>query len=172
MTRSLLAVTLAISTSGCSYGFMSRAPRPVLAPDYPVDCSSTRAAPVLDSICAGYFAASAVLFAAATSCSAASGEFCFDSGVRTGGILAYAGVAGLCALSARTGFREASHCREVKSLNALCITGHESACTALTPGWTPRGSDRWGSSPRGPARRPAAASDGDDSGWSTAPATP
>lgn len=175
MRKSLVALVVAsVCTNGCSFAFMSRAPQPVLAPDYPVDCSSSRAAPVLDTICAGYFVANAIVLAGATTCDNASfGEACYESGVKTGGMLLSAGLAGLCALSASSGFRGASHCSQVKQLNAACITGNESACVTLTPGWTPRAADRFGAPTpaRAPFRGPAAAP-ADAATWTTAPASP
>jgi hypothetical protein len=156
-------------TTGCSFMFMARAPQPVLAPDYPVECSSSRGAPVLDTICAGYFVVNAAVLASATSCDDASfGETCYESSTKTGGMILSAGLAGLCALSATSGFRNANQCSQVKSLNALCITGNEAACVTLTPGWTPR-ADRFGSpSPTRPSPVPASSG----SSWNAAPATP
>jgi len=148
---------LAFTSGGCSWIFMSKAPEPVAAPNYPVECTSSRAAPVLDAICAGYFVANGIFLAAAESCDSASfGETCYDSSAKTAGIALSAGLAAVCAFSSASGFKTATSCGKVKSLNALCITGDLAACQALRPGWVPPGA--------APAQRPDA--------WSVPPAPP
>lgn len=137
-SRSLLIVVLAWSLSGCSWAFMNRAPEPVAAPNYPVDCTDSRAAPVLDTICSGYFVVNGLYFAAAQSCDSASfGETCVESGTKTAGILLSLGLAALCGFSAGSGYGYASKCTSVKATNSLCITGNEEACKKLNPAWTP-----------------------------------
>jgi hypothetical protein len=149
----LLATSL--GTSGCSWVFMQKAPEAVLVPDYPVECSSSRAAPVLDSICVGYFVVNTIALAAVASCdSAAYGEACYEAAPKAAAMVVSAGLAGLCALSAGSGYRAAGRCRAVKQLNAACITGHEGACHALSPRWTPargRGAPAWAEPPPGGA---------------------
>jgi hypothetical protein len=159
MTRSRLAAAstlVAFLNGGCSWIFMSKAPDPVVAPNYPVECTSSRAAPVLDTICAGYFVANGIFWAAADTCDGGSGD-CFESSEKTTGIALSAGLAALCAVSAASGYRSATACGKVKSLNALCITGDMAACQALRPGWAPSGwtpsqqpSDPWGAPPAPP----------------------
>lgn len=118
---------------------MSKAPQTISTPSYPVDCTTSVAAPVLDTVCASYFAVNAVALAAG------AGNYASDA--RGGGIALSAGLALLCAVSAGGGYSSAKRCEQVKDLNALCITGDESACTRLTPGWRPSG-NRGTSSPR------------------------
>lgn len=151
---------LSTATSGCSWMFMQRAPQPVLAPNYPVECSSSRAAPVLDSICAGYFVANTIALASVDDDCDPSSFGCDDfRSAKTSAMLVGAGVAGLCALSAASGFKNANRCGSVKQLNAACITGNEQACFALSPRWTPRvrGAPAWGEPPSGAVPSPAAA---------------
>jgi hypothetical protein len=126
------------ATSGCSLAFMSKAQDPVATPAYPVDCTSSRAAPVLDTICAGYFVANGIYWAAQTSCDQASfGESCVSSSNKTTGVLLSAGLAVLCGVSAGIGYGTATRCQDVKTLNAMCITGNEESCKKLNPAWVP-----------------------------------
>lgn len=114
---------------GCSLAFMSRPPSVVAAPNYPVECTTSYAAPVLDTVCASYF----VLNAAAL----AGGAGNYDSNARGGGILLSGGLAVLCAVSAGIGYSSASRCSEVKDENNLCMSGNIAACTRLRPDWRP-----------------------------------
>ena len=137
---SLLLALCCCSPLGCSWIFMTPAPEVVAAPNYPLDCTNGRAAPVLDVICGGYFVANGAYLLAQKSCDDASlhvGDSCLASGTRTGGALLSAGLAVLCVASAVSGFGYANRCQEKKDLNALCITGDVNACAALRPGWTP-----------------------------------
>jgi len=122
-----LVAVFAVSGSGCSLAFVQKAPEPVMAPNYPVACTDSRAAPVLDSICAGYFVANGLVWANSD-----------DTENRGNGIAISAAFLALCGLSAINGYRAVDRCEQVKSLNAQCITGDENACRTLRPGWTPR----------------------------------
>jgi hypothetical protein len=134
-TLALLAVLLQ-STTGCSFAFMSKAQEPIAVPTYPVDCTSSVAAPVLDSICSGYFVVNAIALAGMKTCdSAGFGEACISSSTKSGGILLSAGLAVLCGVSAGSGFGYASKCEGIKNLNAMCITGNEASCKKLNPAW-------------------------------------
>lgn len=138
LSRSALLVAALHLASGCSWAFMTKPPEPVMTPNYPVECTSSRAAPVLDTICAGYFVANGIYWAAQTSCdSAAFGETCAESSTKTTGILLSAGLAALCAVSAGSGYGTATRCEAVKTQNAMCITGDEAACVKLNSSWKP-----------------------------------
>jgi hypothetical protein len=139
-TTSRLLV-LALSSwllTGCSWLFMSKPPANVSTPNYPIDCSTTIAPPVLDSLCAGYFVLNGVVLAGLKDCASASyGESCAASNTKTGGILLSAGLAVLCGVSAGAGFGDASRCQSLKEQNALCMSGVTSACQKLNQGWAP-----------------------------------
>jgi hypothetical protein len=163
-----VAVGFALTSSGCSWAFMNRKPDLVAAPNYPLDCTTSRAAPVLDTICAGYFVANTVVLAGFKTCESASpGESCYASGTKNGGMILSAGLAALCALSASSGFRNANQCSQAKDLNAMCITGDFSACQALRPGWTPPGgaTPAFHPSMQRAAPVPAAGTAPDDATW-------
>ncbi|MFT3913293.1 MAG: hypothetical protein QM704_04130 [Anaeromyxobacteraceae bacterium] len=134
-TAVLLALTM-IPSGGCSFMFMSRAPDPVPAPNYPVECTSSTAAPVLDSVCTGYFAVNTAVIAGMKDCKDAyAGESCLDG--KGGGMALSLGLGALCLASAVSGFGKAQECQAVKNQNALCITGNVQACGALNPNWRP-----------------------------------
>lgn len=138
LSRLALLVLLVHTASGCSWAFMQRAPETVATPNYPVECTSSRAAPVLDAICAGYFVANGLVLAGSKTCDQASfGESCVESSTRNTGMVLSAGLAVLCAVSAGSGFGMATRCQEVKTTNAMCITGDEAACKKLNSNWTP-----------------------------------
>lgn len=122
----VITVAFALTGSGCSLAFVQRAPDPVLAPTYPISCTDAKAAPVLDAICAGYFVANGLAWAASN-----------DTANKGTGIGVSVALLALCGLSAVNGFQNTSRCEQVKSLNAQCITGDEAACRTLRPGWMP-----------------------------------
>jgi len=124
----LLLGALASGTSGCSWIFVQKAPEPVLVPNLPISCDDQKAAPILDSVCAGYFLASGLVVLSAIPDTAEG---------RDRALLLYGALAAVCALSAHTGFSAVGHCQQVKALNTLCVVGNEGACRSLTPGWTP-----------------------------------
>jgi hypothetical protein len=138
----LVAAVFALSGSGCSWAFVQKAPDPVMAPTYPISCTDSKAAPVLDTICAGYFVANGLVWAGSD-----------DEANKGTGVAVSAGFLALCALSAMHGYGATSRCEQVKSLNAMCITGDEAACRSLRPGWTPP--QRLPAAPAIPAPAPA-----------------
>ncbi|HSN90290.1 MAG TPA: hypothetical protein VLS93_03605, partial [Anaeromyxobacteraceae bacterium] len=159
--RPLLAAALALAAlpaGGCSFLFMTRPPEPVLAPNAPVQCTRTRIAPVLDTVCAVVHGAAGIAILSAPDC--APGELCvIDANDQAAMAAAFLLPAAACTASAMSGFRSASRCREVKSLNALCIGGDLGACRALRPGFIPpTGADPWGTAVPG--------------GWGPPPAPP
>lgn len=135
------AISAAIAcalTSGCSWSFMTKPPEVVSAPKYPLDCTTSRLAPVLDTICVGYFIFNGVLLATAQDCASAGlGQRCVSGDTKTGGLLLSAGLGLLCGLSASSGYGYAARCEQKKELNALCITGDQAACRRLRPDWVP-----------------------------------
>ena len=137
-SRLLIAAVSSCLLTGCSWIFMGKPPEHVAAPAYPIDCSTSRAPPVLDSICTGYFILNGAVLAGMKDCEAARyGESCASSSTRTGGMVLSVGLALLCGISAGTGFADAGRCESLKELNALCMTGDARACQRLRQGWTP-----------------------------------
>ena len=133
-----LLVALSLPLGGCSWIFMTKAPDPVVAPNYPVDCTSSNAAPILDTICSAYFVANGIYLLAIPDCASAGfGQSCAESGAKYAGAALSAGFAALCGFSAGAGYPAATRCQQVKDLNALCITGDMGACQKLRPGWAP-----------------------------------
>ena len=138
-TLSRLAAVLLVLTTGCSLAFMTKPPDLVPTPEYPIDCTTNRAAPVLDSLCLGYFILNGVVLANATDCAKATlGQTCYSSNTITGGIVLSAGLGLLCGISAFSGYGWAGKCETQKELNARCVSGDQRACQALNPGWLPR----------------------------------
>lgn len=132
----VLAALLPLA-SGCSWVFVKGPPGTVAVPDHPVECTTSRTAPVLDAICAGYFVVNGIVWASSETCSSSYSPDCVSSDDRTTGMLVSAGLAVACGLSAASGFGKTSRCAEAKGLNALCIRGDEASCKRLSPNWTP-----------------------------------
>jgi hypothetical protein len=89
------------------------------------------AAPVIDTLCASYFVVNAFALSAAPECTGGYGhpEGCADTATKHVGIGASVALAGLCALSARSGYESSSRC---KAENA-----------GLIPVGRPDGSTEW-----------------------------
>jgi len=126
-----------LAQSGCSWIFMSRAPDSVPVPTAPVDCTVSRAAPILDTICSGYFVANGIVLAASQTCPSPTGGTCFDQGTKVAGIITSAALAGVCGFSAAAGYGYANRCEETKEVNGQCMSGNERACLKLNPDWSP-----------------------------------
>lgn len=110
-----IALVLAASTGGCSWAFMTRPPAAgaVGSAGY---CTSNRAAPVLDTICASYFALNAVALARAPTCSTwQSASNCVDSGTKSSGIGLSLLIGGLCTASAVSGYSSSAQCRAMQA---------------------------------------------------------
>jgi len=137
-TRAALAAATCLLASGCSWAFMTKPPEVVPAPNYPIDCTTSRAAPVLDTVCAAYFVANGIYLATAQGCDSASfGQSCISNDTKTVGLFLSAGLGLLCGVSAAAGYGQATRCEQKKDLNALCITGDQQACRRLRADWVP-----------------------------------
>lgn len=99
---SLLLVAM-LSLSGCSFMFMSRAPNS-LPERYrgPINCTSSTAAPVLDTIGGGYFVLNGLYWVVQD-----------GHELQAPGILLSAGLATLFIASAATGYSRAEQCSQV-----------------------------------------------------------
>ena len=138
VARIIAAAVGGVLSSGCSWAFMTKPPEVVSAPNYPIDCTTSRAAPILDTVCLGYFILNGAVLAAQPDCASAGfGQSCVSQETKTGGIVLSAGLGLLCAISAASGYGYASQCEQKKDLNALCIGGDQGACRQLRPGWLP-----------------------------------
>ncbi|HET8542709.1 MAG TPA: hypothetical protein VFL83_22735 [Anaeromyxobacter sp.] len=124
------AAACAIASSGCSLLVAKRPPSEVVAPNYPVDCTSGRTAPVLDTACA--------VLAGTMVAAVALNE---DAEARRATTLYLGPVVVGCGLSAFVGYRSTARCRALKPVNARCIGGDLGACHELAPGWIP--TERW-----------------------------
>jgi hypothetical protein len=112
---------------GCSWAFMTKPPAAVVAPNHPVECTTSAAAPVLDTVCGGYFVLNAIALGAGN----------YDSSTKSGGIALSVGLVALCGLSAISGYGYSNRCENVKDANALCMSGSMAACHELRADWRP-----------------------------------
>jgi len=134
-TALVLAVVLGSST-GCSHLFMAKAPDPVPAPDRVVDCTTSTAAPILDTACSVYFVANTLVVATLPDCNQGGfGKSCLES--KNAGLALSAALAGLCMFGVAAGYRNAERCQAVKQQNELCMSGDLVACGSLNPAWRP-----------------------------------
>ncbi len=135
-----LAIVTVLPASGCSWIFITRAPDAVVAPDYPIDCTSSQAAPILDTVCSVYWSSLTILALGVSTCRSSSpGEsLCVASDAsRAGAVALFGGLAAVCGFSAASGYGNSSRCEQMKELNGACIAGDREACQQLRPGWTP-----------------------------------
>jgi hypothetical protein len=135
-----IALSAGLATGGCSWAFMTKPPDVVAAPQFPVDCTSSRTAPLLDTICGGYFVLNAISVAGAKECSSnpfAQEQGCLPAEAKAMGVPLSIGLAVLCTGAAIGGFGSASRCADMKAQNVGCIAGDPESCRALKPGWTP-----------------------------------
>lgn len=140
MVHRRMLIAAALSMTGCSWIFMTKPPDSVAVPHLPVDCTTSRAAPVLDTICSGYFVVNGIVLLAVKDCANASfGENCANSSTKTGGALLSAGLAVVCGVSAASGYGNAARCEQIKDSNLMCMSGDVSACRRLKADWTPPG---------------------------------
>jgi hypothetical protein len=108
--------------SGCSPIFMIRPPKT----DEPIDCTTSVAAPVLDTIVGAAFAAPVILDAARSTCKNCRWETSDKIMIIMNGSFVVAS-----GLAAFLGYRNASHCSKMKSQYTLCLNGDEPSCKAL-----------------------------------------
>src|SRR3954470_5879289 len=97
-------LVVGLFAGGCSWMFMQKPPEVVAAPNYPLDCTTSTAAPVLDVICGSYFVINGIYLLSAKDCANAGfNESCLSSGQKAGGFLLSGGLAALCGFSAGAG---------------------------------------------------------------------
>ena len=135
--RPSAACLVAALTASCSLAFMNKPHEPVTVPYYPVECTTSRAAPILDVIGTAYFVANGLYLLSREECTAFGSTSCVESGTKVGGALLSAALAITYAASSGVGFTSAAHCDAIKDLNVLCMSGDRSACNKLNPSWVP-----------------------------------
>jgi len=139
MPLRILALLLAgLTGSGCSFLFMQTPKEPITAPDAPIECTASGAAPAMDSTCAslGLFLISAA--ATTQSCSGNGGPSgCLTTGEAIGVAVGATAMTVACTVAAAVGWKRASRCQQLKTLNAWCLGGDLTACQKLVPGWLP-----------------------------------
>ena len=133
MLRNWSLAMLLLFSSGCSYLFMNRPPEIGTQPAYPVECTDSRAAPVLDVLGAGFLAVSTIAGAARdASCT----YNCPTTGTTVGGVIVLALFTAPLLASSVSGFAAAARCERVKAQSEACAVGSNPAC--LNFGWDPR----------------------------------
>src|SRR5260370_2537204 len=96
---------------------MTKPPEVVSAPDHPLDCTTGRLAPVLDTICVGYSVVNGILLTTVQDCASAGfTQNCVSGSTKTGGLVLSAALGLLCGLSASTGYHYAARCAPEKQL--------------------------------------------------------
>ena len=129
--------SLALMTASCSALFMTKPRQPVAVPTVPVDCTTSRVAPVLDVLGVTYFFFNGLYWIARTECTPLGSTDCASSDKKLGGALLSAALAGAYAASAYSGFTNVNRCEAIKDLNAHCMGGDGGACHKLNPSWVP-----------------------------------
>ncbi len=151
--RHLLAAVVGVALSGCSFVSVQRArpPAKVEDPRAPEECTTSKRAPIVDTVIA------AAGFTAAVVATAAFAEENPDGqGYWIVGLPFYA-VGGLSAGSAAYGYTTTAQCRRRIALGARCANGDLEACLRRKPGWEPPPGWRAGPTlePRSPPGAPA-----------------
>jgi len=129
-----------IATAGCSWLFVQKRPPPPVEAAPPVQCTSSAAAPILDTVFASLYGLGGA--AAVVAGAVAQGGDSLDVGlgkaqIAMGALWLAAGVA--LAFSAAHGYAAISDCRELKAAQQACFGGFEASCAALRgPGLTER----------------------------------
>jgi hypothetical protein len=152
-STAVLACILA-GSSGCSILFMRRPPEEV-RPGVPVECTSSRVAPGLDTAVVGetVVTGSWLALMMSTCTDQYGGGSCTTRRDRATVLAVTAGIAAVYGLSAISGYSSASRCSHMKTLSQ-CLVGNERACWKLPPGERPPGSappPRWQPRDRAPA---------------------
>jgi hypothetical protein len=137
----LVAVALAlVPGTGCSWIFVHKPPPEPVPVTPPAVCTTSVAAPVVDTVLAAAALGTGIAAIAMSSKSSGSctGFGCINmSGLNTAGMVAGAvlGVASVpLAFSAGHGYSTTEECRELKYAQLACISGVEASCDRLMKG--------------------------------------
>jgi hypothetical protein len=133
-----IAVTLAVAflpTSGCSWLFVNKPPREAVRATPPVECTSSVASPVVDTIAAGLLAFGGV-GAIVLASEVTTGTPGYDplAGMNTvftaEGVVLIAAAVPL-AFSAAHGYSATAACRQLREMQLACVSGVEASCRSL-----------------------------------------
>jgi len=138
----LLAATLGILVSGCSFASVQR-PRPPAAVQDPrvLDtCTASSAPPIADTVLGGVglvagYVATVVALLDETSCVDSTTSSCHSGSVAPG--LAMMAAGAVFAGSAVYGYVSTAQCRRRVVVGGRCANGDLNACQKLKPGWVP-----------------------------------
>ncbi len=147
MRTAFLLSPVFLLASACSWIGMTRPPPPPFEPTPPVQCTTSRALPILDATAAaGVGLMGLVTTVYGVAVPACNGGWCLlqpssgaKAGIIAGGLVAL-GFATMEAFSASYGIASAERCEEVRGLQLACASGVEDSCAALrAPPPAPRG---------------------------------
>jgi hypothetical protein len=131
----LAIVTLALlAGTGCSWIVSRRPPPGPVDPHAPLACTVDYAAPVLDTVGAGFFGLSGLITTVAgTAYAAGACPSCYTGSKVAPVALGVAALAGtvVFALSANHGYRVTEACQAVEEQRDACLSGVEASCAAL-----------------------------------------
>jgi hypothetical protein len=126
-----IVASLMLLTCSCSWLFQTRPPEIGSNAPYPVQCTTSDAAPVLDTI-AGIFWTGTAIGVLAGDC---NGSNC-DTGAKVGAAALSGGIALAYYLSAGSGFQLTKRCQKLRETSSSCAGGDERSCAILN--WDPR----------------------------------
>ena len=138
MTKQLLAATL-LFCSACSWGTMVRAPPTPVEPAPPVNCTTSRLAPALDTAGAVLLGVPGVLTTAyGIATPVCTTGWCFleptDGGSKAAIIgvgVVLVGLAVMQTVSAVNGYGWAAGCEALQGQQLACLSGVETSCAIL-----------------------------------------
>ncbi len=149
MRRRLAFALLALLAGpACSWGMMVRPPEPPLDPTAPIRCTSSRAAPIVDTIAVPLVGIPSAVFTGAAianpvktepctwgSSDPGCGMFAFGSPgwkalAITAGLVGV-GLAVMEGFSAADGYRWAATCEDLVNAQLACVSGVEASCAEL-----------------------------------------
>ena len=141
-----MLVLTCLPTTGCSWLFVNKPPEPPRPASPPLECTTSVASPVIDTVAAGLLAGLGVVTIVAanpqvsgTPCTAYCGLFTgITTGIAVGGGLLVAAAVPL-AFSAGHGYATTSDCRHLKETQLACLSGVETSCAALRGSTSPQG---------------------------------
>jgi hypothetical protein len=131
-----ISMTLLSILSGCSWIGMTRPPSSPVEPTPPSACTTSRAAPVLDTIAAVLIGVPATLVTVGAAATPVDGGwFTFGSSgekaLAVGAGLAVVGFSVMEAFSAADGYSWAGDCEAIQANQLACLSGVEPSCDAL-----------------------------------------